>query len=79
MALFFSPVARAQDDTGENRKASIPAITTSTRSVDFGYRANEVNGNQDTYDTFINLGPGVRLFDYTLEMRSLEPSGIALR
>ena len=29
----------------------------------------------DTYDTFINLGPGVRLFDYTLDMRSLNHQG----
>ena len=27
------------------------------QTIEFGYRANEVNGNQDTYDTFVNLGP----------------------
>ena len=46
------------------------------QSVEFGYRANEVNGNKDTYDTFINLGSGVRLFDYTLDMRSLNHQGL---
>ncbi len=35
-----------------------------------------VNGNHDTYDTFVNLGSGVRLFDYTLDMRSLNHQGL---
>ena len=46
------------------------------QTVEFGYRANWVNGNQDTYDTFVNLGSGVRLFNYTLEMRSLDHNGL---
>ena len=29
----------------------------------------------DTYDTFENLGSGVRLFDYTLDMRSIDHNG----
>ena len=32
-------------------------------------------GIPDTYDTFVNLGPGLRLFDYTLDMRSLDHNG----
>ena len=46
------------------------------QTIEFGYRLNEVNGNQDTYDTFVNLGSGVRLFDYTLDMRSLNHQGL---
>ena len=46
------------------------------QTIEFGYRLNEVNGNQDTYDTFVNLGSGVRLFDYTLDMRSLNHQGV---
>jgi hypothetical protein len=46
------------------------------QSLEFGYRANKINGNKDTYDTFVNLGPGVRLFDYTLDMRSLDHKGL---
>ena len=45
-------------------------------TIEFGYRLNEVSGNQETYDTFVNLGSGVRLFDYTLDMRSLNHRGI---
>lgn len=46
------------------------------QSVEFGYRASEMNGNMNTYNTFVNLGSGVRLFDYTLDMRSLNHEGL---
>jgi hypothetical protein len=42
------------------------------QTIEAGYRANFVNGNKDTYDTFENLGSGLRLFNYSLEMRSPE-------
>lgn len=45
------------------------------QTIEFGYRANEINGNRDTYKTFLNLASGVRLFDYTLDMRSLNHHG----
>lgn len=45
------------------------------QSIEAGYRANFVNGNRDTYDTFENLGSGLRLFDYSFEMRSLDHKG----
>src|SRR5208337_4584976 len=44
-------------------------------SIDFGYRLNEVSGNQNTFNTFVNLQTGVRLFDSTIEMRSLNHEG----
>jgi hypothetical protein len=46
------------------------------QTVEFGYRADWINGNNDTYDTFVNLGQGVRLFNYTLEMRSIDHRGL---
>ena len=46
------------------------------QTIEFGYRDKEVNGNQDTYNTFVNLGSGVRLFDYTLDVRSLNHQGL---
>ena len=36
---------------------------------------NEVTGNQNTYDTFENLGSGLRLFNFNFEMRSLDHHG----
>jgi len=46
------------------------------QSVDLGYRTTWINGNIATYDTFINLWQGPRLFDYNLNMRSLDHNGL---
>ena len=77
VALFLSPAARAQRRLRANRKELILAITTSTQTIEFGYRANEINGNKNTYDTFENLGSGVRLFDYTLRNALARPPRIS--
>jgi len=73
--LFGAPVARAQDGTVDDKGVDSGNYNIQ-QSVEFGYRANWVNGNDDTYDTFVNLGSGVRLFDYTLDMRSLNHQGL---
>src|SRR5271154_6454976 len=75
MALLLSPVVRAQDDASE-LKGIDSGDYNIHQSIEFGYRASEINGNLDTYDTFENLGSGVRLFDYTLEMRSIDHNGL---
>src|ERR1700683_137962 len=74
-ALLFSPASLAQTD-GEENKGIDSGGYNIHQSIEAGYRANWVNGDQGTYDTFINLGQGVRLFDYTLEMRSLNHNGL---
>jgi hypothetical protein len=73
--LLLSPAVRGQD-SGDEQKGINSGGYNIHSSIEFGYRANEVNGNKNTYDTFENLGPGVRLFDYTLEMRSLDHNGL---
>src|ERR1700690_313182 len=73
--FFHSPAAQAQDDSGESKGIESAGYNI-RQSIDFGYRANWINGNQDTYDTFINLGQGVRLFDYSLDMRSVNHDGL---
>jgi hypothetical protein len=74
VALFFSPAARAQDDSGESKGINSGGYNIH-QTIDFGYRASEISGNMDTYNTFENLGSGVRLFDYSLSMRSLDHNG----
>jgi hypothetical protein len=46
------------------------------QTIEAGYRGSWINGNQNTYDTFENLGSGLRLFDYSLQMHSLDHKGI---
>ncbi len=72
--LLFAPILSAQDD-GTGDKGVDSGNYNIHQVVDFGYRLNEVNGNQNTYNTFINLGSGVRLFDYSFDMRSLNHQG----
>jgi len=45
------------------------------QSFEFGYRVTDFSGNQGTYDTFVNLGQGPRLLDFTTEMHSLNHEG----
>src|SRR6202167_2040645 len=75
VALFLSPVARAQDDSGGSKGINSGGYNIH-QTIEFGYRASEISGNQNTYDTFENLGSGLRLFDYSLRMRSLDHSGL---
>lgn len=74
VALFLSPAAHAQDNSGELKGIDSGNYNIHS-SIEFGYRSSNINGNMDTYNTFENLGSGVRLFDYTLEMRSLDHNG----
>lgn len=73
-ALFLSPVSQAQTDSEENKGIDSGDYNIH-QSIEGGYRANWVNGDQATYNTFINLGQGFRLFDYTLDMRSRDHNG----
>jgi len=73
-ALLLSPAARAQDDAEQS-----PGINSGDynihQTVEFGYRSSNINGNLSTYNTFENLGSGVRLFDFNFQMRSLNHQG----
>jgi len=75
VACFLAPAARAQDDSGESKGINSGGYNIH-QTIEFGYRASEISGNQNTYDTFENLGSGVRLFDYSLSMRSLDHNGL---
>src|SRR5271155_1758292 len=72
--LLLSPAARAQDDEEQS-----PGINSGDynihQTVEFGYRSSNINGNLSTYNTFENLGSGVRLFDFNFQMRSLNHQG----
>ena len=70
-ALLLSPISRAQDNSGESKGINSGDYNIHS-TIEFGYRLNEVTGNQNTYDTFENLGSGLRLFNFDFEMRSLD-------
>src|SRR6202451_483816 len=76
VALLSSlPLSRAQNGSGETKGIDSGNYNIQ-QSVEAGYRSTWINGNTNTYDTFVNLGDGLRLFDYTLNMRSLGHNGL---
>jgi len=76
VAVFFlSPPCPAQTSSDEGQGTNSGNYNVQ-QSVELGYRQAWINGNQDTYDTFVHLGPGARLLDYTLNMRSINHQGL---
>jgi hypothetical protein len=45
------------------------------QSAEFGGRLTDFTGNQGTWDTFVNLGTGARLLEYTLDLHSPDHKG----
>jgi hypothetical protein len=76
LALFVPPAARAQDSSSEEPKGVNSGSYNIQQIIEFGYRSSNINGNMDTYNTFENLGSGVRLFDFELKMHSLDHNGL---
>ncbi len=73
--LVCAPVAGAQGTPAD--QAGVDSGNYNIQqTIEFGYRADWINGNNETYDTFVNLGQGVRLFNYTLEMHSIDHRGL---
>src|SRR5271156_6580783 len=73
--LAFAPLSDAQSGSGETKGINSGDYNIQ-QSIEAGYRTSSINGNTNTYDTFVNLGSGLRLFDYTLNMRSLDHNGL---
>ena len=75
--LFFAPFSRAQvNPSPADQKGVDSGGYNIQQSAELGYRATWINGNHDTYDTFVNLGDGLRLLSYTLDLRSIDHRGI---
>jgi hypothetical protein len=73
LGCLAAPVVRAQqvdEQTGINE-----GNYNIRQSIEFGYRFADINGSQQTYDTFVNLQQGPRLLGFTTEFRSLDHHG----
>ena len=46
------------------------------QTIEFGYRSTDASGNLANYNTFVDLNSGVRLFEQSLDVRSLNHSGL---
>ena len=71
--LTFTPMVRAQQP--EEQKGIDQGNYNIKQAVEFGGRLTSVSGDQQTYDTMVNLQEGPRLLNFTTEMRSLDGRG----
>ena len=71
--FLFAPGAFAQQV--EEQKGMDQGNYNIKQSIEFGGRLTSVTGNEQTYDTLVNLQQGPRLLNFTTEMRSLDHRG----
>src|SRR5580658_4051060 len=74
VTLFLSAGARAQDP--EESKGINSGGYNIHQIIELGYRSSNINGNLNTYNTFENLGSGLRLFDFDVKMHALDHNGL---
>lgn len=70
LLLAVTPWARAQQE--EEQKGLDQGNYNIKQSIEFGGRFSNISGDQQSYDTFVNLQQGARLLGFTTEMRSLD-------
>src|SRR5262249_21577102 len=62
-------------DTNANEGQSLGGFEVK-QSAEFGGRISDFTGSQAMWDSFVNLGTGPRLLEYTLDMRSPNHTGL---
>ena len=77
---LLSFAARAQNQGNANQTQSQPEGWEGYgyvvhQSVDIGYRANDITGSEQMYNTLVNLRSGPRLLDQSLTMQSQNHDG----
>jgi hypothetical protein len=85
LALIFATAAKAQNpqlpdqgpmqQTGETPGKTSGNYNTQ-QNIEFGYRDSIIHGNLSNYDMFDNYASGWRLFDYDLDMHSINHRGL---
>src|SRR6266852_4972787 len=73
LLVFLPPAARAQQE--EEQKGIDQGNYNIKQSIEFGGRFTSISGDQQAYDTFVNLQEGPRLLGFTTEMNSLNHHG----
>jgi hypothetical protein len=77
VVLLFALAAAASAQSAPQPGEGIDSGNYNIRqTTEFGYRGTDVSGNQANYNTFVNLNSGVRLFEQSVDMRSLNHTGL---
>jgi hypothetical protein len=75
-ALLFFPTHVLAQGSSETQEGVNSGNYNIKQTFELGYRWEDVKGNRSTYNTFVNLNQGPRLFEHSLEMRSLNHQGL---
>lgn len=75
-ALLFFPSAALAQGSAETHEGIDSGNYNVKQTFEIGYRWENITGNRATYNTFVNLNPGPRLFEHSLELRSLNHQGM---
>jgi hypothetical protein len=62
--------------SNEQSKGEGWGVYDTRQAAEFGGRISNFTGNQGTWDTYVNMGSGPRLLEYTLEMHSPAHTGL---
>jgi hypothetical protein len=73
LLLLRAPTIRAQQ--GDEQEGIEQGSYKVKQSIEFGGRVTSISGDLQTYNTFVNLHDGPRLFGFTTEMNSLNQRG----
>jgi hypothetical protein len=80
VAMISSPGLLLAQSSGAGQIPSGDGVTSGGyrihSSVELGYRATDITGSGDMYDTLVNLQQGPRILDETLSMQSLDHQGV---
>jgi hypothetical protein len=69
------PLAAQTQDSEDNSPGRVFGNYNVTQSIEFGGRVASTSGNQQVYDTFVNLKSGPRLLGQDLSMQSINHEG----
>jgi hypothetical protein len=76
LALALLPAPALAQSQEEEHTGTTTGNYNVKQVFEMGYRWEGTTGNRNVYNTFVNLNPGPRLFEHSLEMRSLNHQGL---
>ncbi|MCL4522798.1 MAG: hypothetical protein M1453_06425 [Acidobacteria bacterium] len=75
-ALLFFPFPALAQGSAETQEGVNSGNYNIKQTFEFGYRWTDFTGSRSVYNTLVNLNQGPRLFEHSLEMRSLNHQGL---
>ncbi len=80
LALAVGAGAQSPPQSAPSPSQSLEGIDSGNynirQTIELGYRNTDAGGNPANYDTFVNLNSGFRLFEQSLDIRSLNHKGL---